>query len=560
MSANMAYVHVLGAPGLAATQTPAADVAERLVGETGAPAVSLLIVISTFGFLNLSLLSAPRVYYAMAADGLFFRSLARLSPRFQAPTAAILLQGGLAAVFALTNTYDRLLGYAVFADWIFFALAGVALIVFRRKLPDAPRPYPTPGYPWMPLLFILAGAGIVLNIFSLTPATRSWRHRDLRSLGVPVYFVLAGPEERMKRSVYMRWAKEHAAARYNLANSGLLACGTGDLASGAGGRAGERPEPGRLSAPPGGDRGAVRRGPGAGRAGGGDLGRELPRLRRAAWSRATRCWWSSPPTSRSWPLLAFLGARIRRFARRFEDGWRIDLDDLRKADVGRVRLVVVTNPHNPSGRAAARAEEMAEVARIAERAGALVLVDEVYRDIWFEEAPPSHVHLGPHVLATNSLTKSYGLSGLRCGWVLARAGAGRPHAPGPRLHGGGGLHAERRAGARGLPAAPDAWRRGRRAILDPNIQLIRDVSAPSTPTGSTASSRRGRMMVFPRLRKEEDSEPLHDRLRALETSIVPGRFFENPRHFRLGLRGAPRGRGGGAPAPFRRIAAGVARG
>src|SRR5215218_3398547 len=187
VSANVAYVHVLGAPALAATQTPAADVAARLVGEPGAKVISLLIVISTFGFMNLSLLSAPRVYYAMAADGLFFRSLARLSPRFRAPTAAILLQGGLAAVYALANTYDRLLGYAVFADWIFFALAGVSLLVFRRKLAGAPRPFPTPGYPWIPILFALAGAGIVINTFFTDPRN-ALVGTGIFALGVPVYY------------------------------------------------------------------------------------------------------------------------------------------------------------------------------------------------------------------------------------------------------------------------------------------------------------------------------------------------------------------------------------
>lgn len=187
VSANVAYVHVLSAPTLAATQTPAADVAARLLGEPGARAISLLIVVSTFGFLNLSLLSAPRVYYAMAADGLFFRSLARLSPRFRVPTAAILLQGGLAAFFALISAYDRLLSYAVFADWIFFAASGVALLVFRRKLPGASRPYPTPGYPWVPVLFTLAGAGIVVNIF-FTDLRNALAGLAIFLLGVPVYF------------------------------------------------------------------------------------------------------------------------------------------------------------------------------------------------------------------------------------------------------------------------------------------------------------------------------------------------------------------------------------
>ena len=191
LSANVAYVHVLSAPGLAATQTPAADMAARLVGEWGARLVSVLIVISTFGFLNLSLLAAPRVYYAMAADGLFFRSLARLSPRFQVPTAAILLQGAIAALLALTSSYDRLLGYAVFADWVFFALSGVSLLVFRRKLPDAPRPYPTPGYPWVPLLFTLAACGIVVNTF-FADTHNALIGTAIFAAGVPVYFLWRG--------------------------------------------------------------------------------------------------------------------------------------------------------------------------------------------------------------------------------------------------------------------------------------------------------------------------------------------------------------------------------
>jgi len=188
VAANVAYVHVLGAPALAATETPAADAAARIFGAAGARAISLLIVVSTFGFLNLALLSAPRVYYAMAQDGLFFRVLGRLSPRFHAPTAAILLQGGVAALFALTRAYDRLLSYVVFADWIFFGLSGVALLVLRRKLPEAPRPRPTPGYPWVPLLFTLAGAGIVVNIF-FTGLRDALAGTAVLLLGIPVYFL-----------------------------------------------------------------------------------------------------------------------------------------------------------------------------------------------------------------------------------------------------------------------------------------------------------------------------------------------------------------------------------
>src|SRR5215470_4077326 len=188
VTANVAYVHVLGAPALAATRTPAADVAAAVLGERGADIVSVLVIVSTFGFLNLALMTAPRVYYAMARDGLFFRSVARVSPRTRTPVAAIVTQGVLASALALSNTYDKLLGYAVFADWIFFALAGAALIAFRRKLPDAPRPNPTPLYPFVPLAFTAAGAALVLNLFYDDPRNAVIGSAII-ALGVPVFFV-----------------------------------------------------------------------------------------------------------------------------------------------------------------------------------------------------------------------------------------------------------------------------------------------------------------------------------------------------------------------------------
>jgi basic amino acid/polyamine antiporter, APA family len=188
VSANIAYVHVLGAPGLAATTTPAADMAGRLAGKFGEQLISALIVVSTFGFINLGLMTAPRVYYAMGADGVFFKTLGTLSPRFQVPTAAILLQGGLAAVFALSNSYAKLVNYAVFADWIFFALAGVALMVFRRTLPDAPRPNPAPLYPLTPLFFTIVGMGIVLNTF-VADKQNALIGAGIIACGVPVYFL-----------------------------------------------------------------------------------------------------------------------------------------------------------------------------------------------------------------------------------------------------------------------------------------------------------------------------------------------------------------------------------
>jgi APA family basic amino acid/polyamine antiporter len=111
-----------------------------------------------------------------------------VSSHTHVPVAAIATQGILAVGFALFNSYDRLLGYTVFADWIFFALAGVALIIFRRTRADAPRPYKTPLYPFVPLLFTLAGAGIVLNLFVDDPVN-AITGSAIIAIGVPVFFI-----------------------------------------------------------------------------------------------------------------------------------------------------------------------------------------------------------------------------------------------------------------------------------------------------------------------------------------------------------------------------------
>jgi APA family basic amino acid/polyamine antiporter len=149
-----------------------------------------VIIVSLFGYLNLALMTAPRVYYAMAADGLFFRAVGRVSPRFHAPAAAILLQGGIAAALALSATYAKLVSYAVFGDWVFFSLAGAALIVFRRTLPAAARTFPTPFYPLMPVLFVISGLGILVNGF-LTDLPNALGCSAVIGLGIPVYFIWA---------------------------------------------------------------------------------------------------------------------------------------------------------------------------------------------------------------------------------------------------------------------------------------------------------------------------------------------------------------------------------
>lgn len=188
VTVNIAYVHVLSAPVLAASRAPAADLATAVLGPIGGRAIAILVVISTFGFLNLALMTAPRVYYAMAQDGLFFPIVARVSSRTHVPVAAIVTQGVLAAAFTLGNEYEHLLGYAVFADWIFFALAGVALIVFRRTRPDAPRPYRTPLYPLVPIVFTLAGLGIVANTY-ITDLNNALIGTAILAIGVPVFLI-----------------------------------------------------------------------------------------------------------------------------------------------------------------------------------------------------------------------------------------------------------------------------------------------------------------------------------------------------------------------------------
>src|SRR5204862_751075 len=132
---NVVYLRASGVEGLAATTTPAADAARRMFGAAGDQFVTAAIAISTFGFLDLAILAPTRVYYAMAADGLFFPALARLHPTYRTPAVAIAVQTTWACILALSGSYGQLLNYVVFADWIFFGLTVSTIIVFRRTVP-----------------------------------------------------------------------------------------------------------------------------------------------------------------------------------------------------------------------------------------------------------------------------------------------------------------------------------------------------------------------------------------------------------------------------------------
>ncbi len=155
-------VYALGPAGLAASKTPASDVMRLALGQRGATFIALGIAISTLGFLSQGMLTAPRVYFAMAEDGLFFRSVAKVHPVTRVPILAIALQGLAAAAVALSGTYGQILGYVVSVDFIFFGLTGAALFVFRRRSPDTRAFFEVPAHPFTTIFFVAACAVVVI--------------------------------------------------------------------------------------------------------------------------------------------------------------------------------------------------------------------------------------------------------------------------------------------------------------------------------------------------------------------------------------------------------------
>jgi basic amino acid/polyamine antiporter, APA family len=149
-------VHALGPDGLAASKTPATDVMRLALGERGATFIAIGIAISALGFLSQGMLTAPRVYFAMAEDGLFFRRVAQVSATTRVPVVAIVLQGAAAAIIALSGTFGQILSYVVSVDFIFFALTGAALFVFRRRDGDRKVAFRAPLHPVSTGLFVIA--------------------------------------------------------------------------------------------------------------------------------------------------------------------------------------------------------------------------------------------------------------------------------------------------------------------------------------------------------------------------------------------------------------------
>ncbi len=220
---------------------------------------------------------------------------------------------------------------------------------------------------------------------------------------------------------------------------------------------------------------------------------------------------------------------------RVHDGYALDPDRVRRALTPRTRLIVLTVPHNPTG-AAASHEALAEIGRIAEAAGALVLVDEVYLDAWGTGLPPAATRADVFI-STSSLTKSYGLGSLRCGWSLsAPAIAERIRRARDVVDSNSSVLTERVAAA--AFGRLDALGARARHLLDENHQAFRDILGTAADlefAGPAAGT-----VTFPRLREAADSSRFCARLRAERaTAVVPGQFFEAPAHFRIGLGGAP---------------------
>ncbi|HEU4988235.1 MAG TPA: amino acid permease [Gemmatimonadaceae bacterium] len=201
LAVNVVCLHALGPDGLAATTTPASAVMQRALGSAGARLIAAGIAVSTIGFLSQGMLTAPRVYYAMARDGVFFRAVGWLDPRSRVPTVAIILQGVWAAVIALSGRYDQILNYVVSMDAVFFGLTGASLLVLRRRATRAGAAAAgagmgevtmrMPGHPWTTLAFVVAFWSLALSTILQFP----------RDSGVGLLIMLAGVP------VYWFWAR-----------------------------------------------------------------------------------------------------------------------------------------------------------------------------------------------------------------------------------------------------------------------------------------------------------------------------------------------------------------
>lgn len=183
---NFAYLRALPIPEMAEAPRVAEAAAAALFGSMGARIVSAVVLVSAFGCLSATILYSSRIYLPMAEDGLFFRSLARVHPRYRTPVACLWAQSGWSALLALSGTYSQLYTYVIFASVVFHAMTAAAVFILRRRLPDHPRPYRAWGYPVVPALFILACLLLIGNTLVESPVESFWG-LGFVALGLPAY-------------------------------------------------------------------------------------------------------------------------------------------------------------------------------------------------------------------------------------------------------------------------------------------------------------------------------------------------------------------------------------
>jgi amino acid transporter len=187
---NVAYIYLVPLPEMAGARLIAATAADRipLFAGRGGAVVSAIVMLSCFGALTGSMMTGPRIFFAMADRGLFFRAIARVSPRFQSPSVAIWLATALGITYVLLNDFQQLADKFILGIWPFYALAVAAVFVLRRTRPDMPRPYRTWGYPVVPALFLLASVAMVVNALWTDPVNTGITFAIILA-GIPVYFV-----------------------------------------------------------------------------------------------------------------------------------------------------------------------------------------------------------------------------------------------------------------------------------------------------------------------------------------------------------------------------------
>ncbi|HXY06871.1 MAG TPA: amino acid permease [Terriglobales bacterium] len=173
LMANVVYFRVLSFPSVATSQHVASDVVESFAGSRGAVWLTVAMALSALGALHVVILTGARIPYAMARDGVFFRFAERVHPSFRTPEGALLFLGAMAALLALSGSYEELYSLFVFAVWIFFALNAIALLRLRRTEPTLVRPYRAWGYPWTPLIFLVSAVALTVHLWTVRPIRSS---------------------------------------------------------------------------------------------------------------------------------------------------------------------------------------------------------------------------------------------------------------------------------------------------------------------------------------------------------------------------------------------------